>query len=201
MKIWLTGDLHHNKMQFNYLYQHQAHYDVLCLSGDLLNVKNNDFQSQTQWVADFLLQFDKPLLIASGNHDYDDLCECDWLLNITKQNIYVDEKKIVINDISFGVSPYMAPDYQCFDDCDILLTHVPPAGTQTSQEEKAGSVSDWGDFELQTLLEQQILKPHYVLCGHVERPLAKIDKIHNTVIINPGANHRNDEPEIYELKL
>ena len=78
MQIWLTGDLHFNKEQFEYLYHNQSGYDLLCLSGDLLDGAVDDYEAQTRWVSDFLRGFSKPLLIVSGNHDLDELCECCW---------------------------------------------------------------------------------------------------------------------------
>ena len=48
MTIWLTGDLHFNKAQFEYLYSNQSSYDLLCLSGDLLDGAVDDYHEQTR---------------------------------------------------------------------------------------------------------------------------------------------------------
>ena len=201
MQIWLTGDLHFNKEQFEYLYNKQSSYDLLCLSGDLLSGASDDYQEQTRWVADFLRGFSKPLLIASGNHDLDELGECDWLHELKSPNIYVDEQKPVFNGIRFGIVPHIAPEYARFADCNILLTHVPPQNTDTSSQQQGELRQDWGDFELYDLLASRALSPSYVLCGHVENPISPIAKIANTTIINPGTAHNNPKPKIYPLKL
>ncbi len=201
MQIWLTGDLHFNKAQFEYLYNNQSRYDLLCLSGDLLSGATDDYQEQTRWVTDFLRGFSKPLLIASGNHDLDELGECDWLHELKSPNIYVDEQKPVFNGIRFGIVAHMAPEYARFADCDILLTHVPPQNTDTSSQQQGELRQDWGDFELYDLLASCVLSPRYVLCGHVENPISLSDKIANTTIINPGTAHNKASPKIYPLSL
>ena len=201
MQIWLTGDLHFNKEQFEYLYHNQSGYDLLCLSGDLLDGAVDDYEAQTRWVADFLRGFSKPLLIASGNHDLDELGECDWLHELKSPNIYVDEQKPVFNGIRFGIVPHIAPEYARFADCDILLTHVPPQNTDTSSQQQGELRQDWGDFELYDLLTSRVLSPRYVLCGHVENPISLSDKIATTTIINPGTAHNKASPKIYPLSL
>ena len=201
MTIWLTGDLHFNKKQFEYLYCNQSSYDLLCLSGDLLDGAVDDYEAQTRWVTDFLRGLSKPLLIASGNHDLDELGECDWLHELQSPNIYVDEQKPVFNGIRFGIVPHIAPEYARFADCDILLTHVPPHNTDTSSQQQGELRQDWGDFELYDLLASSALSPRYVLCGHVENPISPTAQIANTTIINPGTAHNMPKPKIYPLKL
>ena len=201
MQIWLTGDLHFNKAQFEYLYNNQSNYDFLCLSGDLLSGASDDYQEQVRWITDFLRGFSKPLLIASGNHDLDELGECDWLHELKSPNIYVDEQKPVLDNIRFGIVPHIAPEYARFADCDILLTHVPPQNTDTSSQQQGELRQDWGDFELYDLLASSALSPRYVLCGHVENPISPTANILNTTIINPGTAHNKPKPKIYPLKL
>ena len=201
MQIWLTGDLHFNREQFEYLYRNQSHYDLLCLSGDLLDGAVDDYEAQTRWVADFLRGFGKPLLIASGNHDLDELGECDWLHELKSPSIYVDEQKPVFNGIRFGIVPHIAPEYARFADCDILLTHVPPQNTDTLSQQQGELQQDWGDFELYDLLASRALSPKYVLCGHVENPISPTAQIATTTIINPGTAHNKPIPKIYPLSL
>ena len=201
MTIWLTGDLHFNEKQFEYLYHNQSSYDLLCLSGDLLDGAVDDYQEQVRWVTDFLRGFSKPLLIASGNHDLDDLGGCDWLHEINSANIYVDEQKPVFDGIRFGIVPHIAPEYARFTDCDILLTHVPPQNTDTSSQQQGESRQDWGDFELYDLLASRALSPRYVLCGHVENPISSTAQIAATTIINPGTAHNKASPKIYPLNI
>jgi predicted phosphodiesterase len=111
MNIWLTGDLHFNKKQFEYLLKNENKYDILCLAGDLLNHKLGSFKTQTTWISDFLQKFEKPILLCSGNHDIDKDNEFNWLDNCNKTNLYLDNRKPKINNIRFGVMPYMSAEY------------------------------------------------------------------------------------------
>lgn len=201
MNIWLTGDLHFNTTQFKYLLAQQDKYDVLCLAGDLLNIKVGSFTEQTQWISNFLEKFTKPILCCSGNHDLDSNNNFHWLDNCSKVNLYLDNRKPKINGVRFGVMPYLDVNYSRFYDCEILLTHVPPKHTLTAQEGDTDNFTDWGDEELYEMLKHRILSPKYLLCGHVERPLQTTDTIGKTKIINPGANHINDKPCVYEIQM
>lgn len=201
MKIWLTGDLHFNKKQFNYLVNNQSRFDILCLAGDFLNIKLGGFVEQTEWICNFLEQFKKPVLCCSGNHDLSDNNKCKWMNNIKNSKVYIDNRRPKINGIRFGIMPYLVTEYSRFYDCDILLTHVPPKNIKVAQEGSKENYRDWGDEELYQLLKHRVLAPKYMLCGHVEKPLSQTDVIGKTVVINPGASHSGDKPYIYEIKL
>jgi Icc-related predicted phosphoesterase len=78
MKILITSDFHFRKKWFEWLTQEAPKYDLVCLSGDLLNLfdKITPRIDQIQWVVQtWKPQFaaTKTLLaISSGNHDFND---------------------------------------------------------------------------------------------------------------------------------
>jgi len=94
-----------------------------------------------------------------------------------------------LNGVKFGCIPYIGANLSDFYDCDILLHHLPPFKTSTSKTINAGIQEDWGDDQLYYALEQCIVKPQYIFCGHVEHPEATRDKIFGIEIINPGTGY------------
>ena len=199
MKIWITGDLHFNTTWFKYLLKQQNNYDILCLTGDLLDLTAGNFSEQSKWIANFLTNFSKPIFICSGNHDLDKNMEFNWLSGIG-DNITLDNRIKTIEGVKFGVMPYLGADISRFYDCDILLHHIPPANTKTAKNRSKGS-KDFGDDELYQVLKHKIITPKYLLCGHVEQPLNQTDQINKTTIINPGVTAGELELEVYSLVI
>jgi glutamine synthetase len=111
---------------------------------------------------------------------------------IKKENLYLDGRIKTLGSKRFGILPYLCDDYEPFSRCEILLTHVPPSHTQTSKDKNG----NWGDDSLYYALRYGTLNPRYLLCGHVEQPLARRDKIGNTQTINAGASHESSIPAI-----
>lgn len=194
MNILIAGDLHFNKNQYQWLADQKEYYDCLCLTGDLLNGDSDDFTHQSEWVATWLKEFDKYLVICSGNHDLDEFAECDWLTHINSKKICRDNQIKIFNGIKFGSIPYLGADLSYFSDCDVLLNHVPPVKTGAAQSNVDGSLKDWGDEGLYYALKERVISPRYIFCGHVENPSANRDCIFGVEIINPGAQHNSSTP-------
>ena len=194
MKILLAGDLHFNKSQFEWLECQKDNYHCFCLAGDFLDGKSGEFEMQTAWVSDWLKRLDKQLFICSGNHDYDEFVECDWIRNLRSTKICSDNQKKLFNGIRFGCMPYFGAELSYFHDCDVIITHVPPLKTATAQSMDSGRLKDWGDRELYYALRERVITPRFILCGHVENPIAKRDCKFEAEIINPGAEHDSVTP-------
>lgn len=197
MKIWITTDLHFKKSQFEFLVAQQNKYDVLTINGDLLKSPKN-FEVETSWINQTLAKINKPIFICSGNHDLDEDLNCNWLRG---DNLILDNKTKTIDNIKFGVIPYIGADFSRFYDCDILLYHVPPKNTKTAQVQGKRLVQDLGCDEVYQALKHNIIKPKYLFCGHLHKTLATKDVINNTTIINPNAKPNADEPLVYELDV
>lgn len=198
MKILHTTDLHFNKKWFEWISSQQNSFDIFCITGDFLeSSKDESLVDQIQWVTNWMKNFKKPLFVCSGNHDIEDLDNEEWLNNIS--NIYADNSKATINGVKFGCVPYIAPDFFEYDECDVMLYHIPPANTKTSQHKT--KKEEWGDRELFRVLNHKIIKPKYLLCGHLHHPISTIDRVQNTTIYNCGVDKKSTIPAHHILKI
>ena len=198
MKILHTTDLHFTKHWFTWIALQQNNYDVFCITGDFLeSSKDETLLEQIEWISSWMKSFKKPLFVCSGNHDIEELENEDWLNQIP--NVYSDNSIKTINGIKFGCIPYIAPDFFEFDECDILLYHLPPAQSKTAIHNKTNA--DWGDKEIARFLQKKILKPKVLLCGHMHYPIDRIDKIGNTTVYNTGVDKNNEIPNHHIIKI
>ena len=198
MKILHTTDLHFTKHWFTWIALQQNNYDVFCITGDFLeSSKDETLLEQIEWISSWMKSFKKPLFVCSGNHDIEELENEDWLNQIP--NVYSDNSIKTIIGIKFGCIPYIAPDFFEFDECDILLYHLPPAQSKTAIHNKTNA--DWGDKEIARFLQKKILKPKVLLCGHMHYPIDRIDKIGNTTVYNTGVDKNNEIPNHHIIKI
>ncbi|WP_082746748.1 metallophosphoesterase family protein [Aliarcobacter cryaerophilus] len=198
MNILHTTDLHFNKQWFEWIANQQENYDVFCITGDFLNdSKDETLLEQIEWITIWMKLFKKPLFVCSGNHDIEELENEDWLNKIS--NVYSDNSIKIIDGVKFGCIPYIAPNFIDFDECNIILYHLPPSNTTTSTHNKTNK--DWGDKELSKLLRKKIISPKIILCGHLHHPTDTIDKINNTKIYNAGVNKENLIPNYHIIQI
>ena len=200
MKILHTTDLHFNKKWFQWISKQQDKFDIFCISGDFLeSSKDETLLEQIKWVTTWIKKFHKPLFVCSGNHDIEELDSEEWLNKIDTSNYYADNTIKTIDNLKFGCYPYIGADgYFEFDECDVLITHIPPANTKTSTNRNN---DDWGDKELYSAIKNKIINPKILLCGHMHRPIKTIDKINNTTIYNSGANKYSDVPKHHKIEI
>jgi len=175
MKILHASDLHFDKAKFDQILD--LEFDVCCISGDLIDASQKGVSQQKAWVRRWLENFKGRIFVCSGNHDVDGSGDAAWM---RMPNIYADGDIKTIEGIKFGCVPYMCTDTLDFAECDVLLTHVPPAHTQTAVE----CGRDFGDKELYRALKYGLMKAKIILCGHVHDPLSRVDKIGNCKIYN-----------------
>lgn len=198
MNIIHLTDLHFNKSWFKWIENQIDHYDVFCITGDFLDEsKKEPLKKQVSWLVDWFKKFPKPLFVCTGNHDIEYFENENWLVEI--DNIYSDSSIKTINGIKFGCIPYIAPDFSDFYKCEVILYHVPPAYTKTSIQKSTNK--EWGDIELSKILKKKILKPIYLLCGHLHIPTGKIDSINQTIISNPGSSKTSQIPNHYIIDI
>lgn len=179
MKILLAADLHFDKKKFENLNELVIDCDVLCLIGDYLDESLGDRNSQIDWVSKWIRGITIPVLLCSGNHDLDELAECEWIGKLSRPSVITDNSIWRYKSITFGVIPYIGAQYNTFSECDFILNHLPPSNTKTSQK----NGTDYGDDELYFSLTCGALRPKYVLCGHVHNPDGETDRINDTKII------------------
>jgi len=200
LKILHTTDLHFNKKWFEWIEQQQHNFDIFCISGDFLeSSKDETLKEQIEWITQWIKKFKKPLFTCSGNHDIGELDDEKWLLNIDFSNYYSDNTIKTIENVKFGCYPYIGADgYFEFDECDVLITHVPPVKTKTSIHKNG---TDWGDKELYNAIKNKIISPKILLCGHIHKPLVTVDTLKNTTIFNPGVNANSEIPEHHKIEI
>jgi hypothetical protein len=80
-----------------------------------------------------------------------------------------------------------------FTECDVLLSHVPPAYTKASV---GYSGDDYGSEKLYNAIGKQVITPKILLCGHIHNPIKNICRLKHTTIYNPGCDKNLKEPKI-----
>ena len=200
MKILHTTDLHFNKTWFEWIAEQQIDFDVFCISGDFLeSSKDETLSEQIEWISRWIKGFSKPLFVCSGNHDIEELDNEEWLNKIDTSEFYPDNFTKTIKGVKFGCYPYIGADgYYELDDCDVLITHVPPANTNTSTDKNG---NDWGDKELSRAITGGAIKASIVLCGHMHKPLSPSQLINKTMIYNPGSDHSVNIPNHHVIEV
>lgn len=183
MKLLVAGDLHFDKEKFNNLAGMLLDCDVLCLTGDYLDDRLGDRSRQVEWVSKWLTDISIPIVMCSGNHDLDELAECDWISKLSNRAVITDNSIWTHKGVTFGVIPFIGAQYSKFSKCDVVLNHLPPSNTKTSQRRG----EDFGDDEIYFSLTHGVLSPKFVLCGHVHDPIDEIDSIEGTTIINASS--------------
>lgn len=154
-----------------------SRYDALCVTGDLLDEPSSlAIDLQIKSLKKFFKKIKKPLFICSGNHDLDG----SWIKKI--KNAVVDNEIKEIKKLKFGCVPFACKDFKEFKKCDILLTHVPPFGSKTSLDIRSGN--DLGDKHLTKALEDKIIKPKFILCGHIHHPKENYEEFMGTKVLN-----------------
>jgi len=174
MKILHTSDLHFNQRMYEKISKIQKDYDLIVISGDLIESSREDIENQINWLIDWSNTISTPLLISSGNHDFD-YNEAKWMQKLNA----ICDRKIEINNLKIIALPYIGADFSNLWGADVLIYHIPPANTLTSTTRE---YRDFGDKEISDYLKLNPVK--YLLCGHIHNPLKRKDKINKTEIIN-----------------
>jgi len=200
LKILHTTDLHFNKEWFQWIESQQDNFDIFCISGDLLEERKEEtLLEQISYITQWIKGFKKPLFICSGNHDIDEFENEDWFSKIDSDNYYCDNTKGTISDIKIGCCSYLDSNYLDFYDCDVLVTHLPPAKTDTSIHFK--TKEDWGDSDLTRVIKNKLISPKIILSGHMHHPLKTTAKILNTTIYNCGVDKTKKIPNHHSICL
>jgi Icc-related predicted phosphoesterase len=174
MKILHTSDLHFDKKKYEKITKIQKNYDLIIISGDLIDATKDNIKKQINWLIEWSNSIKIPLLISSGNHDFD-YDEAKWMKKLNA----VCDTKIEINNLKITALPYIGGDFsECFN-ADILVYHIPPSNTLTSITK---NYKDFGDIEIRKYLKFN--SPKYLLSGHIHNPLKRKDILNKTKIIN-----------------
>ena len=197
MKILHATDLHFNQRWFKFIKDIESNFDVVCITGDFIDAfDEGGIAPQIAYVSKWITNFTKPVFVCSGNHDVGLAYEQEWLNDIP--NIYADNAVKEIDGVKFGCAPYLRPNYEKFTQCDVLLSHVPPAYTKASV---CASGDDYGSEKLYNAISKRIIAPKILLCGHIHSPLKNICRLKHTTIYNPGCDKNLKEPKIIVVEI
>lgn len=205
IKLLHVSDLHFNQQQFLWITQQANQYDVICLTGDLIDDsihQSLNCQQQVQWIQDWLLSINIPICICSGNHDViafsdREQSSAHWLNTLTGQHVYTDNMTVTIGNMLFGCLPYENPQFTNFKDCDVLLHHVPPSRLKVAKQ----SGNDWGCRDFREAIDVSELKAKYILCGHVHKPSVPVSRFKGKIVSNPGNVSKNAIPNSNVIEI
>lgn len=200
MKILVISDIHGQCQDiFKYLQKNKA--DIIIVTGDITQFGPKELGKE---ILNEICMFDIPTLAIPGNCDQ----TCIYGEIESSNAINIHNKSIIIKNIGicgFGGSnttPFNTPlefaEVQIYDQLDklmneikneeirILVTHAPPYNTKT---DLLPSGKHAGSESIRKIIEKY--QPTLNLCGHIHESKA-IDKIGDTVIMNPGESSQGN---------
>jgi Icc-related predicted phosphoesterase len=174
---------------YDWLVQNANHYDLVCLTGDFLDLVNfNQINSQLNMVQSALRRIDVPLALCSGNNDSfseptapANLHQAVWLGELRRAGVSLDGDAFEVGGIQFRTIGWNAPIPHANAD-GIWLFHAPPARTPVSVASLGG---DAGDEFLGEICRAG-KGPALVLCGHQHHPQQSVHRVGRTWCANPG---------------
>lgn len=209
LKVLHVSDIHFNKQQFNWISANYNQYQLLCISGDILDDSHQcktNISDQIRWIQNWTNSIDIPLLICSGNHDEhsdeEQQSPFEWIKTLKQDNIYVDNDIVNIEGWRVGCVPYDCEHLEPFKQCDVLLSHTPPAKLKVAKQKSPQYQNqDWGCENLREAISSNELAAKYFLCGHIHQPIARFSKFKTRIISNPGNSPTANVPNYNILNL
>ena len=189
MKILHVSDLHSHPAWFAWLARVAAGYDLVCITGDLLDGGQPDaIFDQMREISAAISRISTPIAICSGNHDMvhakgDDPAAL-WVRDLVRPGVWADGDHFELFQRKFYCHPWIGP-IPGASAGDIWIIHSPPEGSATSRSR--GGDFDQGDFEFAELCKAG-RGPMIALCGHVHEPRGWHATVGRTLIINPGCS-------------
>ncbi len=198
MKILAMGDIHGQCQKiFNYLQKNKV--DIIILSGDITHFGPTKLGEE---ILNEICASNIPTLVIPGNCDQ--TCIYGEIENSNAINIH--NKTLIIKNIGicgFGgsnITPFNTPlefaEIQIYHELEklmkqikdqeirILVTHAPPYDTKADILPSGDHV---GSESIRRIIEE--FQPSLNICGHIHEAKT-IDKIGNTIIINPGESSK-----------
>lgn len=201
MQILHVSDLHSHEAWFDWLIAASPRYDLVCLTGDILNLGDlsTDVDKEIDSALTRLAAIRTPLALCSGNHDIHYLAGQDraqWMQALRRKNVWIDGDSFWFCDYRFRCVGWCDPIPRGGME-DFILMHCPPFGAKTSTV--AGGVSH-GDEEARDVCLAGH-GPLYALGGHVHVPLGFWGLLHETITLNPGRGNHPDCPNHIVIDL
>ncbi|GAB6102247.1 metallophosphoesterase [Thermococcus atlanticus] len=164
-------------------------FDLLLIAGDLTNFQGRD---KAEEILGHFLSLQKPVFSIFGNCDGRDIPELlsELGINVHSRRVEVGGAGIVgiggSNITPFStiwelteaeIQEILLRNYR---EGDVILSHAPPHGTRADRVHLGMHV---GSRALREFIEEN--QPPLVVCGHIHEARS-VDRIGNTVIVNPG---------------
>lgn len=198
MRILHTTDIYHQLRWLDWLRAASAEVDLVCVTGDLLDlflVDSVSVGSQVRDVTSWVNGFPSPLALCSGNHDWlpegdalpHDQAEGRWLRALRRPGkVFVDGDDVLFGDHRVVCVPWIGgPELQPGTRRTLVLTHVGPAGTGVASD----MIDEMGAPDVRRFALAARARS-FVLSGHVHQPLRWFDVVGNCVCLNPGMSDR-----------
>lgn len=197
MRILHCSDFHGNAVWFGWLAKCAANYDLVCLTGDHINLHDLPrINSQLAMVQASLSRITTPLAICSGNNDaYSSplappcLLHAAWIANLRRPSLWVDGDRFETKGLKVRCIGWNAQLPSAYGD-EIWLGHAPPARSPVAIDSSGGDAGD----EILGERCRAGMGPGGLLSGHQHDPLRWMCRIGRTWCFNPGYNSRSCEP-------
>lgn len=163
-------------------------YDVVCLTGDLLDIfAIYQIDDQLRVVTTALRRVTIPLALCSGNHDSfnappapPSLHHAAWLGELRRPGVWVDGDAFELGGIKGRCIAWNAP-LPAASGREIWLYHAPPARSPLAINQCGG---DSGDEILGEICRAG-KGPGLLLCGHQHTPQKWLYRLGRTWCLNP----------------
>ncbi|RXK53499.1 hypothetical protein ESB00_17555 [Oleiharenicola lentus] len=197
MKILHVTDLHGNLPWYHWLAREAHRYDLICLSGDLIEL-NDSAPQQMAAITEVLAGIRTPLAICSGNHDMVHARAQGggalWVSDLKRDGVWVDGDRFELGGEKFYCHRWNEPIPHAESE-EIWITHAPPEWSVVSWGGRGG---DLGDHEF-ALVCRAMRGPRIALCGHAHTPPGWTALVGRTQAFNPG--HATNAPEPAHIVL
>jgi Icc-related predicted phosphoesterase len=172
-------DFHFNKRWFDWLLHRAPPYDLLVMSGDMLDRANaTPHRKQIAWVSVWINDHPRPICVCSGNHDLEWDSESErWtptygLRDLVNPKVWIHGQRVELNGLSIlNIGCTTRPKG---GEADIWVAHAPPTKTLVATRPNGG---DGGNPH--PVVPVRRYAPRLVLAGHVHNPIHWLD-------FNPG---------------
>lgn len=191
MRLFIFTDTHGDKKIISSLIKkiQNSAPDVVICAGDL-----TDFGAGLKKLLNMFKKTKLPLLIIPGNHETNS--SLTKACQKTKFAMNIHKKVYQVNNYLFfgyGLGGFGRKNpelekliskikYHAKNKTLIIITHQPPYKTKLDKIPSGHA----GSKSIRKLIEK--LKPKINICGHLHENESKEDKLHSTIIINPGKN-------------
>lgn len=198
MRILHCTDFHGNGRWFDWLVRLSPGYDLVCLTGDLLDLfEIHKVDDQLRMVKAALRRVTVPLALCSGNHDSfsgppapPSLQHAAWLDELRRPDVWIDGDTFKLGGLRFHCVGWNA-QLPIADPVGVWLYHAPPSRSPVAH---GWDGSEAGDEILHELCVSAERSPSLVLSGHQHNPRRWVCCVGKTWCLNPGYNRHATDP-------